>query len=442
MRVHSKQPRHLDKRKLRRKARRIYFVKGIFFTLIVELLLVLAMPFVIEGYRYYVPKIEEGHLTRTLSQIIKHLPDEPTDIKSVPYEAQIPKIVQDDIRRMRSNPEIENIVYQSEDGLSKLVIYVDNGVNTINAYNVDNPMHTNINGPIQADISFYRTEDGFIVYGRDNLENRRLCYYKINEEYVRDGLFYESSIDLFGVDTWSDEEYWNDNVSVWRENKDLTLVRQGNEFKFYNEGQECIQSDKSMKFPGGEITDCNYSYITDSNNDMYYMYYCADAETPWIHFEKVAESIDEVTDDYVELGYYGEARYKSIRYYTYLKNGKRYAAISDHETEMAYGQSEGKKRDRNGVLEPDYTVKTIEISKDNIREINLSRNDGLSSLIYVKSIYGDDLEVEIYEEHILRGIDTFIDVPEEELEPLLGTFKPEEYEKRIQAIKDLYQKYE
>ena len=418
----------------------MHFLRGVAFTLVAEIIIAFIAPTVIETYHRYFPRIEGGYLIRSFSEVAKHLPDEPEDINSVPYESQIPKFIQNDIDRMLDKPEIKNIVYQSKDGLSKVVIYEgESGRIEVDGYDVDYPGITRLHGPIREDLSFYKTEEGFNVYGREDPSDRQLVYYKVDEGFVAGGVCYESSIDLLGVDAFQSmyEEGWN-YPEFWRDNKYLTLLRDGNEFTFYHKGQKC---GNTVKFPGADIVTACDSYILDSNNDMYYIYYCADMQGPWIHFEKVAESIDTVTNKRVEFGYEkqddGRTVHRSITYRIYAKNGKEYVAIPDFETEMAYGMRNGEKRDRAGVVNPNYTIETIEISENNLKGIQLCHNGG-SSYIYVRFMYAEN----VYVEHILRGIDTFIDVPEEEIEPLMGTIKPEEYDERIQAIKAVYEKYE
>lgn len=428
-----------QKRRLRHKQKlRKSFWHGVIFTLVAELVIAFfIVPIASSTYRKYFPIIENGHLMRNFSEVRKYLPDEPEDLNSVPYETQIPTFIQNDIDKMLDKPEIQDIVYQSKDGLSKVIIYASqSGRIGVSAYDVDYSGISHLHNAIEYDISFYKTENGFNIYGRDEAKNRQLVSYYLDEEFVGEEIFYQSSIDLLGVDSFQKNP---DNVYFWRDNRDLTLTRNGNEFTFYHKGK---QYGDTVEFPGADIININDDYIMDSNKDLYYMYYCASLKSQWIHFEKVTESIDEMTGKYVEVGYRTQdPMSNSIHCYTYSKNGKTYAAVPDLETELAYGQTYGKWRDFDNVMEPNYEVQTIEISNDTIKEIRLCRS-GFSNLILVQHLYGENSDVTIYEEHILRGIDTYIDVPEEEIAPLLGALRPEEYDERIQAIKAVYQKYE
>lgn len=414
------------------------FRRGIFFTVIMEIIIIVVGFFTIRTYRHYFPRIEEGHIVRNFSEIIRYLPQKPDNFLNSTYEGHIPEFIQRDINKILEEDELY-IVYQSEDTLSKLIIRKNSsGEIEISAYKTDS-YWSDWHQPIKTDVSFYQTEEGFSVYGRDDEKNRALVYYEFEEGRVTSGEYYDSTIDLLGVDEIQGKSFWEDDNYIWGSNKNLTLLRDENVFKFYYKG---TQIGESIKFPGADISECAYTYILDANNDMYYMYYCADMNKPWIHFEKVAEGIDEVTSDYVNLKYgEGKSRYEVLNYYIYVKDGKRYVAIPDMETELAYGQRYGKLRDLADVVEPNYSVQTIEISENNIREIKIVRYSP-SSLIYVQYMYGKDSMLNIYMEKILRGIDNFIEVPESEIEPLLGTIQPEEYEERIQAIKDVYQKYE
>lgn len=441
-------------RQRRERAKRIrmqVFAMGMVFLLGLELLIAGIAPYAMRVYRVYFPKREDGHITRKISEIMPYLEAEPEDIESQIYKSQIPAIIQRDIDKMLASQEELYIVYESENGLARLIIEKDEygeGEFQIRCEDIRGYFSIDVY-PIKFDVSFYKTEKGISVYGRNNNLSRCAYYYTVREERSSSsGFVYEQSIDCFGVPELKDKSYWSeeDNYCMWEKSAFLSLVRLGNEFKFYNKGQQC---GETITFPGADIVKCTYDYILDANQDMYYMYYCTDRNAPWVQFVKVAENVDKIEGTVVfkpSNDWYNDPRYdgSAIRYPTYIKNGKEYVAMPDEETERAYGQKYGIIHDISNAVELNYNIQTVEISEDNIKEINLSKGAGSYFNIYVKMIYGKDTDLNVYHEHTLRGIDSSIseDIPEAEINALLGTIKPEEYETTVQALKALYQKYE
>lgn len=448
--MNMKQQRQLARQRRREKRARILkkqFTLGVLFTLVLELIIVTIAPYAVRAYRVYFPEREDGHITRKLSEVMPYLPEEPEDIESEPYKAQIPEIIQRDIDKMLASKEELSIVYESENSLSKLIIEKDEYEEIqIRCEDIRDFSPRDIR--ICNDISFYKTEDGISVYGRSSKLSRRVCYCKVRENRISSSPLFNKSIDCFGVSELKNESYMmEDGYCMWEQNSFLTLIRQGNEFKFYDMGQ---QYGETITFPGADIETCAYHYILDANHDMYYMYYCTDKRAPWVHFVKVAENIDHVegslfktskeANNELSLRYDPEA----IEYYTYIKNGKRYVDILDAETEKTYGAYYGEKHDDANAIEPNYSIQTVEISEDNIREIKLFKDEGSYFNVYAIYVYGKDTDLYIYEIYRVRGLDNFLseNIPEAEINSLLGTVKPEEYEAAVQAIKDLYQKYE
>lgn len=82
--------RKAERRKRRQKVHRRYFLRGVFFTVLLELIIYLLVPV----YHTYFPVIQEGHLMRNISEVANHLLE---DIQSIPYEAQVPAFIQKDI---------------------------------------------------------------------------------------------------------------------------------------------------------------------------------------------------------------------------------------------------------------------------------------------------------------------------------------------------------
>lgn len=407
--------------------------------------------------------IEEGDkliLTRSLAELRNVLPELPEDLEAKPYTANIPDMVKNDVDLARSKSDSWQVIYQSEGKTKQLIFekdqYDDENADGIRVTCVDRESYllsSSYDKSINDNISMYKDGEEIIVYGTDNkgYKPRATTKYVISEERARSDSIATTGvgtrpIDLFGVS----KDY--EAVSVYREY--MTPARNGNKFRFYHMGEPIQMAGTlgdTVEFPGAEIVEWNYYYILDSNNDMYYYYYCNDPDGPWMYFQKVAENIDKVTDDSVQIGidkvgYKGRKYVEKLDFRVYEKDGERYVAIPDIDTLKTYGYNYGANHDASTA--PDYTVRTEKITADNISAIELTVDPDDDSDRYIdwfqKIIYGQG-EHEVYMLQRINGLDyhTSKEIPEEEINELKGKrIQLEEVPDYIAKLKELYAKYE
>lgn len=421
------------------------------FLIIYIALLVIGVFKVMMDEKFHNAEIVDDHIMRNISDVVRHLPELPKgeSITDSPYETQIPDLVQKDIERMLAG-EAKDIVYQSKDGLCKLIIYKtplgeESDISLTYQNLREYPYGSFVE--LNADFSMYAKNGGIIVYGREDLCCREISYFFVSEEKTfqesldqYDAYDAKNSIDLFGVD----EEFDETRPYICN----ATLTRKGNEFKIFQSGK---QLGKTEIFPGGEIVVWNYiyEYLLDSNNDLYYMYYCTDPEKPWIHFTKVASSIDAITDEVVRVDHIDTGTYatEKLIFNVYSKDNRRYVAIPDLDTELAYGQKYGKHIEDSKYMMPDYSFETVEISDSNVQTIFLTMDTGRSPYLefYANYMYETESGESVYTRKRIRGLDPEIsrDIPSKELQAFCNkAIAPEEYEETVAALKALYAKYE
>lgn len=407
--------------------------------------------------------VEEGDkliLTRSLAELRNILPELPEDLETKPYTANIPDMVKNDVDLARSKSDSWQVIYQSEDKMKQIIFEKDqydpenaDGIRVtcidMESYLLSSSYDRNIND----NISMYKDGENIIVYGTDSkgYKPRATTQYVISEERARSESVATTGeeprpIDLFGVS----EDY--KAVSIF--NDHMTPARNGRELRFYHMGEPIQMANglgDTIQFPGAEIVEWNYYYILDSNNDMWYYYYCTNIDEPWMYFQKVAENVDQVTQDVAQIGinrvgYQGREYVEKLDFCIYEKDGERYVAIPDIKTLKAYGYNYGIHYDSSTA--PDYTVRTEKIAADNISAIELTVDPDDDYDRYTdwfqKIIYGQG-EHEVYMLQRINGLDHHIskEIPDEEINELKGKrIQPEEVPDYIAKLKELYAKYE
>lgn len=408
---------------------KVYLSRKVCIFLVIIIAIILAILMKLKKYEDN-PIIEDGKLIREYSQIIGELEEEPEDITKTPYKENMPKILKEDIKRMKSSKNISKIVYKSSQDTSKIIIAEKDGVIFITTIG----QKDNSDGiyEVSQNISFYKNGENIVIYGsyknyrsihRYECEDKRRNRTEANYNFDID------SIDLFGVNQEFDDE------RKFRGN--MTLVRKGNQMMFYRLGK---QVGKTETFPGKDIVKFEYDYILDSNSDLYYMYYCVDLENPWVHFVKVAENVDKVTNEVVKSS---DEKDFNIEFSIYIKDGKKYAGISDFKTERAYGQNYGNS-EKNGI-NPNFNITTIEILKDKVLNAALveSKSSFDDTSWYIRYNF-DANGQKVWISKRVDGLDSGLTsrISETELSKFEKTIDVKDIKNTIEELKDLYKRYE
>lgn len=400
------------------------------------IVLVIAIPII----HFYFPKMENGVITRNISDIVQYLPEQPEDMIENPYEAGLPLFVRFDIMRMQERyncGKSASIVYQSDNTLNYLEIKMYNNKITFSVNSKSNAYLGEGYSSVEANVSLYRTDYGLIIYGRNSTSTRNFVHCTVSQEWVQSGPLTSQSIDLVGV---GHNEDFDD---VWQNNSNATMVRQGNSFTFFCNG---IQYGSTVEFPGGEIQNSAKYYILDSNDDLYYMYYSTNEKNPKVEFVKVAEGIDGI-DNWITVR---DTRETDIEYKfpIYKKDNRYYVALPNNMWQARwYGQTNGKCHEAPFVKFWDdvYEFKTVEISEENVKLKRLTLRN-YSSHWQVEQIYCYlDMNYEVYTTANIKGLDSDItsNIPTEEIALFEGrTVTPEEYGELIDELKKLYERYE
>ena len=279
-------------------------------------------------YVYLNPKakIEDGHIIRSYNQIMKFLEDAPADIRSERYESTIPEIVQKDIEMMLQSDGKLDIMYVDSNKTSYIQIKKDDTSETGIKFVLVEKDNSYTEIELITNVSMYKRGQSIVIYGSEFLCRSLEAYDIINGSI--DSLYIgDRCIDLYGTGL----DY--DVIETF--DSEMTMVRNGNEFMFYRLGE---QVGKTEYFPGGEITEFNYSYILDDKQDMYYLYYSCNPENLWIKFVKVDSNVSKVTDELIQMNI---NEYRHIAFLIYEKNGSQYVGVSDADTECAYGVGYG-----------------------------------------------------------------------------------------------------
>lgn len=391
-------------------------------------------------------EMENGTLYRSYEEIFNQLDEIPDNFYEIAYKENLPDIVKSDIDLLVSEM-VQEVIYSAENGSSEIHITKDyeceNGycmyVYSNNSYSVVECLN--------SDISMYKDDDLIIVLGLSYYSGRHLLKYDISADSVYTDFVYDISgdIDLLGV---YDEDDNVDNVSFSSPN--MTLVRIGQDFMLYHLGN---QVGETATFPGDEIKEYDYKYILDARNDLYYMYYSTNEESPWIKFIKVADSIESIIPSDIETlnseVEEGEQVYK-MTYPIYIKDNERHASIpNDFETEITYINNHG--NERNKVIE-NLDFSFTDLNMNAVNQTNISLH--LEADNYVSGRYGDwyvhfNYEAggkKLYVKERVNGLDVYLlrFIPEEEIARFDGRKMKDAFEVMtvLNELKDLYEMYE
>lgn len=377
----------------------------------------------------------EKDITRPYTEILKEVEEEPEDITKEVYESKIPDIVQKDINKMLESKEDIKIVYYSKNKEHELVIKQNINRPSISFESTSNSHASLFYDSIVDNISFYKNGDDLVIYGGNDFR-REVTRYTMNNEGIDIDFYKDSKMDLFGTGIKAN------NYRTY--NKETTLINQGKNFMFYRLGK---QIGKTFEFPGGNIVEWTYYYILDDNNDLYYLYYYDDLKKPWMKFVKVAEKIEGIYDSNQEYFYIPAEPYDAkIEIPIYIKNGKKYAAVTNMETEVNYGQNYKRGKENKDPDNIDFSYSTIEISSDAAKEITIYTQDSylVGKEWRLKCVYEADGKKGIFSKRV-NGLDEgiFSLIPEEEVLPFYNkTFSPDELKSTIAELKAIYKKYE
>lgn len=381
--------------------------------------------------------IRDGHITMSYSDLLKCLDEEPKDITQTTYKSTLPKEVNSDIKKMMASEDL-NIIYCDEDSSSYIRISKNNHSNQgyeLIAY--DEPF-SYLSVEFYDNISMYKNGNKIKVYGSSYSSSRELQCIEIKVgtgeiNYIDLPTDY---FDLYGANI----EY--DYVRSFMSS--MSLIKNGKDFSFFCLGE---QIGETVTFPGDEITEFNYYYALDSNNDLYYLFYSAQKEKTWIEFVKVAENIDSVSYGYNENVVISDIpEYTQIRYPIYTKNGKNYVGISNPSTTYFYGQNYNKNEKATDEPE-DFNIYTLELSPENVSYLTLKTQDlSLSSDLdwYIQTNYTIN-GYDVYTEERVNGLDSELSslLSENEIKRFAEMkISPNELENTINSLKSLYKNYE
>lgn len=147
----------------------------------------------IRTINFYLPKMEDGEITRNISDIINHLPEIPEDMDTRPYEAGLPLFVRLDIMRIQENynrGQESRIIYQSENGLNYLEIYIFNNMVKFSVTSKNRAYVGEGYTGIEANVSIYKNGETLIIYGRNSIYSDNIVYCTVGEENIQLGNLY------------------------------------------------------------------------------------------------------------------------------------------------------------------------------------------------------------------------------------------------------------
>lgn len=413
--------------------------KSKFYVLVVLLLVVLVVILSSIFNRSKEPEdITDGQIRRTYDQLRKYLDEEPGNITDMPYQEHIPKIIQSDIKEVVNSDEELKIIYSNDEG-SSIIISKDE----------ESPLGIRIEPTEEDDyistyeftdhFSFYKKGENIVLYGSNN-EYREIDSVIISNNNVAMGNVWDDSRDLFGTEIQCNAD------AIYTYNKEVTLVRIGNEFLFYRLGK---QVGETFKFPGN-IKDANhYYYYLNDKNDLYYLYYTDNTKKPWVKFIKVAENIDSIIED--KTNYFSGlattetiAQKTSVKHPIYIKDGKRYSGITNPETEFCFGTNYGRTVDID-IKDVDFKLYTLELDSNIDSVIFEMRGDRITDYDWYAKTYYKVGTYQVYTEERINGLDSYLStiIPEEKLKKFDGKkVKAEKKDEVIKKLRKLYKKYE
>lgn len=383
------------------------------------------------------PTIKDGHIQRSYSQLLRFLDENPADISSKRYEATIPSIVQKDIEKMlASNGELDIVYHSSDSYYPYIEITQDSQSSSGIRFTVyDSPL---IYDTLGDNISLYKSEKDIILYGSSSFSTRMLSAFRINDKSFHLMSLENMYLDLYGSNiSYDDVRYFDSNLS---------FIRNGNDFMFYKLGE---QIGETYHFPGGKITEFNYSYILDDKHDMYYLYYCTHPDNPWVEFSKVDSNISRVESEYPFRNFIQTSMNttSSISYPIYLKDGKRYVGVSHADTEKAAGQNYGTHStllDKNSL---NFNIDRIPLSINNLSNVTFHREEkdfiSKESDWYIHYNYLVNGQTIYYEERI-NGLDSHLSdtIPEVKWSKFVEKAVPfDQVDDVVNELKQLYEEY-
>lgn len=405
--------------------------RDVLFKLVVFMMIVFFAMTAMDGfdiYHRYVPKVTEGRLVRQISEVVKYLPEAPENFEEHTFEPQIPKIIKEDIQSMKRLEEVEKIVYENKNGTVNLTLEMIDDELVITCKNHDKWFA--YVEKIFGDIAIYRVGDKILVYGQYMHNERTLAYFEVTEDYAFDAIWHKS-IDLLGID--------KDGYDYFECGNSVTMIREGKKFSFYRFGE---QIGESTIFPGAEIKEIRDGYILDDDDTLYYAYYCASSDNPWVRFVKVAENIDGISNYFGVLvsSYFDDY---PTWFAPYEKEGKQYLAVPDLETFETYGIS--KSGSHEGIAyNPKFWYSTVEISDENVYMIHIYKAEYRNEWKAQKLYYEPTAEYLVYTEERISGIDTYVtgEIPKDMLKKFDNLYvSPADYPQVVEELKALYEQY-
>lgn len=367
-------------------------------------------------------------IERSYEELLKYLEEAPEDITAQPYKAHLPKIVQKDIQRMLTSEEELIICYTSYTSLDKsseiVIRRADNDENKVEIAIFGVSEFWDVfawDEAIVDESSFYKKGDHIVIYGRQKCCLRDLV---TKEVFLgKEVLTSYSDLDLCGT------EYFENYDNMWKGSQEMTLIRKGNEFKFFKSG---VQQGLTTVFDG-EILEMNddCQYILDDKQNLWYMAYSSVSGNPWIHFTKVDENVSEVLDWYhsnVHVVVNKEDNRFEI-FPVYIKNGKRYAAVKNTSI---FSQS-----NELPLEELNFDLEFIQLSEKNIKKVEFEYRK-FSEEWRTKLIYKEEPYL-VYEYDMLLEISYLPYASKEEINCFNGiTVAWSEFDETLNELKQIY----
>lgn len=396
-----------------------------FITMVIMLVIITAFDG-LELYQRFCPKVTEGQLVRQISEVLNYLPEAPENFEAQKFAPQLPKIVKEDIKQMTRSEDIDKVVYENKDGTVNLTLEMVGNELVITKQAQD--QWYSFAEKIFGDIAIYRENDKILVYGQYIPNERTMAYFEVTEDYAFDSVW-NKSIDLLGVD--------KDSYETYECGSSVTMIREGRNFSFYRYGE---QVGETTTFPGAEILEIREGYILDSSNTLYYAYYCANSDEPWVQFVKVADKVDRISDVNVMVkGYVDDYP----RWFCpYEKEGKLYLAVPDMGTLEVYGIFSSGSHEK-GVCNPRFAYETVEISDENAYTMFIYKTE-YGTAWMTQKLYYNPKGYMVYTEERISGIDTYVSdkIPEDMLKKFDNLYVfPADYQKVVTELKALYEQY-
>lgn len=398
------------------------------------LALIFAMVIVVHCMKLLEPADRNKNaILRHYTEVLSKLDDAPEDISASPYQSNVPKVIQKDIDKMLEMGEDACVIYYND---QKDQIVIEPSEESELGYKirfkpeVDLYYSFTIEEP-NSDISFYKSGETLVIYGREGYGRHMRCYTMNNEKIWYERLE-EDAIDLYGTGVEFDQ--------IRPFNRHCTLVRSGNEFALYRLGERLC----STVFEDGEIAEWNYYYLLTKGGSCYNVYYSTDEDDYWIKFSKIAENVDEILDEEVTIidsnGY--ELSFPILKI-----GNKKYAQLPDATTERVYGQNYGGNHRNEEKEDVDFTSRLIEISAVNSSKVKLvysSSSWHSSKYTWYLHYYFKSGDRECYIKQRINGLDENVSelIPQYKLEMFNEKeISVDEVEEYINQLRMLYDEY-